>query len=191
MDCALCQMTTSFIGLSKSSEYLSAIYSVDIASGQVYMRVALSVGDMDSSSVVIADADRFSAAWADKEAKGGPASWVRDYKLPNAARGFSLGQSNPVPLAQIGSCGEVIDGRRPHWRGLFKRPQVIPLYELTMVNGITRTMWLLVNGARSFPIKCPNHCVDLTHKAIGTRGTSPIPLTELARHTQKAWPRSS
>jgi hypothetical protein len=52
-------------------------------------------------------------------------------KLCDAEHGFSLGESNPVPLAEV---------------GYYK--------SIGFTNGITRTMWLIKNGAVCFPVEC-------------------------------------
>lgn len=53
----------------------------------------------------------------------------RDYKYPSAVRGFTHGGANPVPLADI-----------------------VFLKGIGFTNGITRTLWLIRNGAQSFPV---------------------------------------
>ncbi|WP_336928149.1 plasmid fertility inhibition factor family protein [Acinetobacter oleivorans] len=58
-----------------------------------------------------------------------------DYKFKHAIDGFSISEHNPVPLA-------FVSARFEHGN---------PYIGFT--NGVTRTMWLLANGARSFPIE--------------------------------------
>jgi len=60
---------------------------------------------------------------------------VRDRKFAGAEEGFRVSQSNPVPLAEVGFSDR--EGRA-----------------VGFTNGITRTMWLLVQGASSFPVEC-------------------------------------
>lgn len=58
-----------------------------------------------------------------------------DYKFKDAADGFSRGLKNPVPLAFLSARYE---NGNPY---------------IGFTNGVTRTMWLLANGAKSFPIE--------------------------------------
>ena len=57
-----------------------------------------------------------------------------DYKFDRAVEGFSKGSHSPVPLAQVSAC--YVNGR-PY---------------IGFSNGVTRTMWLIYNGAKSFPV---------------------------------------
>lgn len=70
-----------------------------------------------------------------------------DYKYHHAERGFLQGRSNPVPLADVG-----------FMRGL------------SFVDGITRTMWLIRNGAQSFPVA--TGCEDSCRRLARTLGAS-------------------
>lgn len=58
-----------------------------------------------------------------------------DYKFNKAVGGFEHRISSPVPLAHVFADIDI--------KGQY----------IGFVNGITRTMWLLVNGAKSFPIQ--------------------------------------
>lgn len=58
-----------------------------------------------------------------------------DYKFHHAIDGFKEGVANPVPLAEVTARDE----------------QGTPY--LGFINGVTRTFWLLANGALSFPVQ--------------------------------------
>jgi hypothetical protein len=128
------------------------VFSVAIASGTpVYMSVEPEAFSFEEHAVVLVGADRFLAMWrADPhgihahDANGNPESWRDHRKFQLAAAGFSHGLPNPVPLAQVfcemGS--DAKSGERP-------------ICYVSFSNGITRTIWLLANGATTFPVLCP------------------------------------
>lgn len=77
----------------------------------------------------------FADIWGDS-ANTGPEKWAQDWKLQNRniKSYFDEGIINPVPLAVVA------------------RIQNNKLY---LADGTTRTLWLLVNGAKAFPLSCP------------------------------------
>lgn len=142
----------------------TAVYRVRTAkAGDVLMRVDRTNYRNDQRAVVVVNAGRFHEAW---KASGSQRqvvtrnwlsrllSWrasepedreslpylsleamARDRKFADAEKGFQENQSNPVPLAEVGFSDR--EGRA-----------------VDFTNGITRTMWLLVQGAKSFPVEC-------------------------------------
>lgn len=111
-----------------------AVFSIPIKNGGVaYMKQSLAP-TISESYVVIADRMRFESVWfkgGDKTvpelARGTVSTWKNDYKYSKADEGFSIGLCNPVPLAQMKA------------NALYPR--------VAFTNGITRTIWLLANGA--------------------------------------------
>lgn len=96
-------------------------------------------GDADASDyIVLVDALAFYDAWRAAGAGLGNgfvcpplARMPEDHKYPHAAAGFSSGRDYPVPLPNIG-----------YYRG-----------QIGFGDGITRTLWLLANGAAAFPLR--------------------------------------
>lgn len=93
--------------------------------------------------------------------------WTQDYKFAEAAKGFSLGAENPVPLARVSFHWEIthtrfLTSRFGRWRKCFEaRPF------LDFGNGITRTIWLLHSGAQFFPVECSKAEARAFHTAVG------------------------
>src|SRR5699024_8017857 len=89
----------------------------------------------------------FVDIWNDP-ANTGPDKWKQDWKLQNRNIGkyFDEGIINPVPLAVVA------------------RIQNNKLY---LSDGTTRTLWLLINGAKCFPLSCSAEYVNDLVKLAG------------------------
>lgn len=85
--------------------------------------------------------------------------WRADYKFGDAERGFSLGIENPVPIATNISY-DFYNHRR----------------EIIFNNDFTRTIWLLANDAKYFPVVIANlDAAKAFQKDMGF-GNNPIQL---------------
>lgn len=144
-----------------------AIYAVPTSkAGTVFMRVTASNYRNDQRAVVVVDAQKFLAAWQRNPRYREPLAfadehgWRNDYKFEHAEKGFSHGIENPVPLALIG----VDDDQAGTSVGF--------------TNGITRTIWLLANGAAAFPIECS---AKTAHALHATAGLAEYPVSTVAK----------
>lgn len=134
------------------------VFTVPLEDGKVvYMKTDLS----PIYGVVIVDAEKFLELWRAEpssihrdQSHGNINTWKKDEKYPNAEGGFSLGYGDPVPLAEIG-----------FW-------PTVPC--ISLVNGVTRTIWLLSKGCKSFPVCCAiKEAADL-FREVGSSGTELI-----------------
>lgn len=81
----------------------------------------------------------------------------KDHKFHRAAAGFANSHFNPVPLA-------------------FISPSVQQGHDcIAFNNGVTRTIWLLANGAKSFPIEV--HKQQMAQHLFGLAGIGEPPLS--------------
>ncbi len=103
------------------------------------MSADLYSSEEDCSYVIFADRFRFESVWfkcgfneAPDLARGNENSWRNDYKFHLAEDGFNGGIENPVPLATFSSF------------------DCYPSVSIT--DGMTRTIWLMANGAKYFPV---------------------------------------
>lgn len=144
-----------YIGVRKLNGYMNAmVYRVGTASGDVFMSFKGSEEEAQTR-VAIVDASVFLNLWRASPyalhadiANGNPRTWKKDYKYTDAENGFREGFDNPVPL------GLVSYENTPHkgiWTKLVSR-NIVP-GSVSFTDGITRTIWLLSNGAKSFPIE--------------------------------------
>ena len=161
----------------------TAIYEIQIPrSNSVFMCVQRTNYMNDQRSVVIVDARRFLDAWRasakaypytnEQIALQSPAEWKKDYKYPDAVDGFSRGEINPVPLARL-----VVNPVRGAGKPL----------DIGFTNGITRTIWLLANDARSFPVECNAESAAKLY-ALAGHERQPVTVTELLdSYTREVW----
>lgn len=158
----------------------SFVYQVRLADGRnVHMRVDRKGHRSDQRAVVIVDGEKFLALW--RSEPGGihadvsgqdPTTWPNDYKYHHAARGFSYGIDNPVPLADV-SCalGERKELVFEPWLHFLQRHVETKIHAVPYVaftNGITRTIWLLSNGAKAFPVETSSKEASLLEKHAGS-----------------------
>jgi hypothetical protein len=69
----------------------------------------------------------------------------------------TIGKANPVPLAELGS------GKQPGCT-------------ISFTNGITRSIWLLANEARFFPVLVRNRNLVDVEAAVGALGAPMLDL---------------
>ncbi|TPW37869.1 hypothetical protein FKD06_25475 [Serratia sp. SRS-8-S-2018] len=158
-----------------SCRYNDSIYcrfKIPLRQGEfAYMEQAIS--DTSEHYIVVADRDKLLSAWRNTPnsivpelSRGDEAAWRRDRKFHEAERCFSIGAGNPVPLATP-TCRFILE------RGL-------PVPALDFVDGITRTIWLLANGADRLPVHAYNHHdALLLQRGIGHRAASPVSVKTL------------
>lgn len=140
----------SFSTTKNSSGTKSIVFSVPLSSkALVYMSLIIGACNEDKYGVVIVDAGKFLQLWRNAPhnlhyelAYGDTSTWPNDYKYMKAQEGFSRGPNDPVPLADV----------------LYGADLALTSIEqcryVNFTNGVTRTIWLLTQGCRVFPIKC-------------------------------------
>lgn len=158
----------------------SAVFRIPTKNGDAFMRVSRSNYRNEIRAVVVVDAQKFLALWRrpgsshDDIAHLSPDTWPSDYKFKDAVEGFSHGEVNPVPLALV-HCYEEDEPFKVFKLGLFNtwkhvRTDIRKRITVSFTNGITRTIWLLVEGAESFPVECDLKSADLLQALAGIPG---------------------
>ncbi len=131
----------------------------------------LSLGHDSDKWVVIVRKRPFLEAWAQngrepRLANGDETLWRKDFKFLLAEEGFSHGYYNPVPLA-------LCDARYELDKGL-------PVLNTSFTDGITRTIWLMANGAESLPVSLTSEkSARLLFRGAGDRKTEPLSVAFL------------
>lgn len=115
----------------------------------------------DERCVVVVRSEAFVKLWRQNPrgihfdvASKDPVTWPLDYKYAFAERGFAVGEANPVPLANV-ACHESSAGiLRTDQIAFDKSSSCRSLPSLSISNGVTRSIWLMSNGATLFPVSC-------------------------------------
>lgn len=117
-----------------------------------------------NAQLVVVDAMKFLELWRrcinpieHPIANASPRIWLNDYKIHFAEDGFGCGRNNPVPLVNVA----------------FQNGYVT-------VRDITRTIWLLANGCKAFPVKCDLPGAAMLQQLAGTPYTDNSPITPSA-----------
>lgn len=167
-------MTDIHERMDEPGRFSKAVFKLDTADGgAAYMSVSRTTALNEERSVVEVDAAKFVAICSDvsNEAQ----AWQDDYKFAHAVAGFSHGASSPVPLANI-ECQERTSSSAVYAKHLLVLRKQIGTEESThghasVINGITRTKWLLANGVKTFPVECSNRTsAELLNKYAGVPG---------------------
>jgi hypothetical protein len=156
-----------------------AIFSVSLGDREpVFMRVDETPYENENRGVVIVDAKKFLKLWrADpykhhrEIAQGNPRTWPQDYRFKDAAKGFSYGFKNPVPLAEV-EYAEV-DLLSVSYKFLWfgRQEHIRRVRFASFINGISRTIWLLSHGCEAFPVECRMTSALKLHRAAAVAGT--------------------
>ncbi|WJT10923.1 plasmid fertility inhibition factor family protein [Vibrio harveyi] len=141
-----------------------AVFYIKAEDKQFYMSETLTVDNVDSH-IVLVDRYRFESAWFkdgehSKLSRGSINSWRNDPKFNSMEQVFNGGVKNPVPLPLMRAS---------------EKPQSVGL-----TDGVTRTIWLIANGAKYFPVKVYGaKAAYRLHQRIGVTSTRPIAKKEL------------
>ncbi|CAN7551558.1 plasmid fertility inhibition factor family protein [Duganella sp. LjRoot269] len=177
-------------GIQKVHYSHGAVFKIPTAHrDQVFMCATRTNYRNDMRAVVIVDSERFLNLWRQPNsshldiAVGDPSTWPSDYKFSDAEDGFQRGELNPVPLATV-DCRRTIETYPvfERWLLFFKRYVGTREQEelsLHFTNGITRTIWLLTAGAKSFPVECSIQSAPLLHQLAGTIGSQFLTIEQL------------
>ena len=134
------------IGLKMIYGKKSYIYKINLNKSFVFMRVDEDNDENSKRYVVIVNSIKFYEKWAGKAVVHCEIeNQYEQEKYNDAIEGFTRGIIDPVPLAEFGYYG-IID----------------------FINGITRTKWLIRNGAICFPMECERDsaikiCQEIPH----------------------------
>lgn len=159
-------------------------------SGDVFMSVSRSNFLNEDRSVVVVDAQKFLTLWRANPYEvqgdvqhGNADKWKTDRKYKDAEDGFSHGSDNPVPLAEI-ACDVNVVEHKLYSRSLFifkklDRVEKSDLNFIAFTNGITRTLWLLANGAAAFPVEVRTKQAERLQKLAGLPGGRSMTVADL------------
>jgi hypothetical protein len=111
----------------------SYVYQIQVKQSSVFMRIDRTNFENDNRYVAIVNTNKFYKLWTGNTIDHCIITDEKEQKqYSTAIDGFSRGIENPVPLAEFGYHN----------------------FNLSFTNGITRTKWLILNGAVCFPLEC-------------------------------------
>ena len=146
----------------------AALFRVRTSIADVYMSVSRSNYGNEERAVVEVDCARFLRLWRDEPrsehagvANGNPQIWRADPRFELAAEGFSFGEQDPVPLAEV-SC-----------------PASAAVPYVAFTDGVMRTLWLAAYAAKSFPVECVVNDAEALQRLAGTAGSRWFSVAEL------------
>lgn len=165
------------LGIIPSIYDAKFIFKITLLSGRrVYMAIHRTNYRNDERFVVLVDTARFLKLWRTSAFSDNgrhlafqtPEEWQMDYKYPRAVSGFSSGICNPVPLAKVASY--TLPRRR-----FFSKLE----HQVAFTDGLTRTIYLLANGATSFPVECRRACANHLFLRAGLQEWPPRSVSDL------------
>lgn len=134
----------TFYKLARVNYAMNAIFCIPSIDGNMFMCVNRTNALNEERYVVEVDTQRFLNLWRNTTdsnhaatAWGNSAAWKQDRKFLEAKAGFAQGEINPVPLAEV-SC-------------FFPNNNKLCI---NIVNGVTRTIYLMVVQVEKFPVEC-------------------------------------
>ncbi len=175
---------------------IKAIFEIELEEqSNVFMSVSRTNYMNDERYVVIVDSEKFLELWRSEpnsihseESMGNIQSWKNDRKYQDAVKGFSEGLENPVPVANI-VCQEHLKKTCIYEKKYFIFKKITGIEKtiinyVAFTNGITRTLWLLVQGAKYFPVECSNEeDANRLAKAAGYGGNEFMTVENLTKNT--------
>ncbi|MDF7788471.1 hypothetical protein P4910_23775 [Pantoea stewartii] len=164
--CGICRIGREYGGFGDRVCH----FSVGLRDGKIAW-MKLSLHPFSEKWVVIVRKRPFLNAWArsgdePQLSTGDETLWRNDYKFLRAEKGFLQGIHNPVPLALCDAHYEIEGG--------------LPVLHTGFTDGLTRTIWLLANGAESFPVSVTSEeSARLLYRGAGDRKTEPLSVALL------------
>jgi len=137
------------VGIRSIYGHRSFVYKIHLKQSFVFIRFDETPYYNSERYVVIVDSNKFHKEWTSKTVEycKNADSWEQE-KYNDAKIGFSIGLSDPVPLALIGYSDTI-----------------------SFVNGITRTKLLIRNGAACFPVECSRKSAKKLYQNLSYKDT--------------------
>ena len=149
------------------------VWRIPTAVGDRFMRIEREIPELDADRfVVYVDARKFYRLWLASPHSDSCAYMAKHIKYSKAFHGFSKGEADPVPLADLVAL------------------PVGSYAPIEINDGMTRMSWLLTNRASSFPVQVRrSNSPEHIFAAVGL-GDGPIPVNSLLPPTSAQVDRS-
>lgn len=155
--------------------------------GAVFMCVENVGRGADERHIAVVDCAKMSQVWRqDIGYRDGfdwerPTTWPKAKNYASAERELPNGEADPIAVAKVTAREVQVAATSQPWRRLIglaapTRPEL----EISLRDGITGTLWLLCNGARSLPVECETRAeAELLQRWVGAPGASVQSLATL------------
>ena len=124
------------IGIKNIYNNTSFVYKIHLVHSFAYMRIDVTPHENHNRYVIIVDSQKFFYDWTGKTVDYCEVTELERDRYADTIEHFSRGIVDPVPLAEVSKDKEI-----------------------SFINGIKRTKWLILNGAPCFPIECSENSV--------------------------------
>jgi hypothetical protein len=163
----------TFDGVRRVHYSLAPVFRVATALGDVFLYVSGGYPSDSNCAVVEVDAVRFLKVWRHPRSSHSDVAhrtvtgWRQDSKYASIDDAFQRSEVCPLPLPEL---------------GLSSRTE--PCIGFT--DGVTRTLWLLANGARAFPVICSLPEAAAIYMMAGTPTSRVLPVAQLIPRAEPA-----
>lgn len=170
------------------------IFEVESESKGCFFMTTRNSGPNESKSIVFVESEKFLKLWQREPyslephlSHGNESVWKNDYKYNKAVHGFSFGITNPVPVPKIVSYFHDYHEIKYKRKLLFFKEVSEILTErlpyLAIDDGVTRTIFLLANKVKIFPVEVPTSQVDIISKYASPPGSAHFTLKQIYEKT--------
>lgn len=172
-------MAPKIIAPADSADAPYALYEIPTRQGPQYLRVDRNPGRNGKRMIVLADSARLLKLWSSPAAQGGRRRWESSSGYAQVQKRFASSHHRPLSLPRVELKAHHLACLIGWLRRLFKRRSKVACYELSLIEGENRTLWLLANDAQTIPLECPARHAKRLHQLIGRDGEAPESVEQL------------
>lgn len=161
---------------------------VETRRGPVYLCIDDVAWHPDRRWLVMVDAGRLAQAWRQEIGNEGtgfdwdrPGTWTQDRKYARANAEMPNAQADPVALPKARCPSVQVALPTTGLRKLLGfAPPKEEKREIVLDDGVTRTLWMVHNGARALPMECPTReDAEALARLVGIPGAAPQTVADL------------
>jgi len=154
-----------------------ALYEIPTRQGIQYLRVERNHGSNSHRTIVVTDAERLLRLWNKPQTRS--SDWETSSSYEQVQKRFASSSRRPLHLPRVRLRRHLLAFLIGWLQALFTRQTGPSCYELTVLEGENRTLWLLANGAAIIPLECATHHAERLHRLIGLNSAAPVSVDKL------------
>ena len=179
--------SVQFLGEQRVGASTMVAVRVETLKGPVHLCIEDVAWNPEQRFVVMVDGGRLARTWRQElgnEHTGfdweQPGTWSKDHKYARADAELPNDERDPLALAKVrcelAHVAAPASGLR---RLLGMAPPAEPRVDIFLEDGVTRTLWLLRNGARILPMECRS--LDDARRLAQAAGVPDAPVRSVAQ----------